>query len=176
MKIIFLISTILLIGCGNFRYTSKSDLNLKDHSFSYSEITDSSLLSKRTQLSFIPDSVINGKIIGVSDKNLTIIRQRVLDTLSIPFMEIKSFQVSGYPLPYYNRASFRFGFAGTFILLTLPYIISTYNSQTPVSFEQTPELTFAYWVAGILSGFLLSNQLEYSKEEMQNQIVTIYVK
>lgn len=166
----------MLTGCGVSKYSSSCDFNPMTHSYSYKEISDSTILSKRTQIILKNDSTLYGSISGITSDNLIINSNLTNESISIPLLNIRSFSVSGFPKPYYNRVSFGFGFAGTFILLTLPYIISTYNSQTPVSFEQTPELTLSYWVAGILSGFLLSNQLEYSKEEMQNQIVTIYVK
>ncbi len=121
--------------------------------------------------------IIIGKIIGISNDRIMISTHLKHDTLGIPFMGMKSFQVSGFPLPYYSRSSFGIGFSATFMLFISPYIVNTVNNTTtPNSYNQTPEMTIAYMGAGLLGGFLFSNYLEYNEQELENQIVTIFVE
>ncbi len=177
MNKLFFLAVIMLLGCNNLKYKTESGFNPRTHNFSYTEISDSSLMFKRVQVNLPGDSIINGKITGILKDRIMISTQLKRDTLSVPFMEIKSFQVSGFPLPYYSRSSFGIGFSGTFILFISPYIINTVNNtKTPNSYNQTPEMTIAYMGVGLLGGFLLSNYLDYNQQELENQIVTIFVE
>ena len=172
----FLLVFIMLTGCNSLKYQSESTFNPRTHNFSYTEISDSSLMFKRVQVNLHGDSIIIGKITGISKDRIMITTQFKHDTVSVPFMETKSFQVSGFPLPYYNRASFGAGLGGTFMFLLSLYSIRTSNNAVAGDEDQPFGEILTYLGVSLLGGVYFSNQLNYSEEELKGQIVTVFVK
>jgi len=174
MRLLFFILVVLLTGCNISKYSTNCDFTPATHSYSYNEISDSTIMNKRTQIILNTDSTLYGRISGITSDNLIIISNLTNEKVSVPFSNINSFQVSGFPIPFYERASFGFGIGATFLMLIIPATVKENNSPNPS--DANINLTLGFLGISLAGGYYLATHSAYNEDELKGALVTVHVK
>lgn len=170
----FALLLLTSIGCGTFKYSHQVDFNPKNHSYSNSEINDSSLISNRTNILLKSDSTVSGVILGISENGILVKKQGKQGDIQVPFNRISSFETSGFQTAFYNRNSFGYGTALAFLFLTIPEIAGGGIEKTKTVGDTSLKVT-GYIGISLLAGYFTAKLVESSDEEKKSGIVKVTV-
>ncbi len=169
--------TLLLltsIGCGTFKYSHQVDYSQKNRTYSNSAVTDSALISNRTNIQSKSDSTVSGVILGISENGILLRKQGKQGEIEIPFNQISSYEVSGFETAFYNRNSFGYGTALAFVFLTLPEIAGG-GKEKAMTVGDTSLKVSGYLGISLLAGYFTTKLVNYSEEEKKSGIVKVTI-